>query len=309
MRMHRVATAVVAVGALSLISACKESTTGPGVIACVAADPVCPAGTLELGFTGATGAPTIVPGTAGTSFTQSGSAYAVTGTTSATAYGYWLLVTDDVLSSWGVLTVTGGVYAAEIPLFCGAQRIYLTFTGAAGRSYYAFDMNRTGCSTARAAFRVQLTWTSDPSSDLDLHLLRPGGSYGTGNDCYFGNCPGSGLEWGVTGAAGNPILDVDDTDGYGPENIYLTSGAEAGEYRIIIHNWDGTVGEVATVRIYFDDVEQRRYVSSPLNATTARYWEVAKVNIATGTITAVGNYSSTTPVTLGAPPAWVPIAK
>jgi len=306
MRMYRVTTAVVAVCALSLISACKETTTGPGAVTCVATDPVCPDGTLNLGFTGATGAPTIVPaGGAGTSITVSTSSYVVAGTTSATTYGYWLLVTNDVLSSWGVLAVSGGVYGAEIPLFCGAQRIYFTFSGAAGRSYYVLDMNRTGCTTAHAAFRVQLTWTSDPSSDLDLHLLRPGGVYGSGNDCYFGNCR-SGLTWGSS----NPILDVDDTDGYGPENIYLASGAEAGEYRIVIHNWDGTVGEVATVRIYLNDVEVRRYVSSPLNATTARYWEVAKVNVATGAITQVLAYTSSAPTTLGvAPPAWTPIAK
>lgn len=309
MRMFRVATAVVAVGALSLISACKESSTGPGDITCAASDPVCPPGDLVLGFTGATGAPTIVPGGgAGTTLTLSASSYVLTGTTSSTLPGYWLLVTDGTLSSWGVIVVGGSVYSAEVPLFCGDQRLIYTFSNAAGRSYYAVSVNRTGC-TGPSAFRVQLTWTSDPNSDLDLHLLRPGGSYGTGDDCYFGNCPGSGLEWGVTGTAGNPILDVDDTDGFGPENIYLTSGAEAGEYRIIIHNWDGTDGEVATVRIYLNDSEQRRYVSSPLNATTARYWEVAKVNVTTGLITAVGSYSSTPPVTLGAPPAWEPIVK
>jgi hypothetical protein len=304
MRMYRVTTAIAAVCALSLISACKETTTGPGAVTCVASDPVCPDGTLNLGFTGATGAPTIVPsGGAGTSITVSTSSYVVAGTTSAATPGWWLLVTNDVLSSSGVLTVTGGVYGAEIPLFCGAQRIYLTFYSAAGRSYYVFDMNRTGC-TGHAAFRVQLTWTNI-TSDLDLHLLRPGGIWRSGNDCYFGNCT-SGLTWGSS----NPILDVDDMSYYGPENIYLASGAEAGEYRVIIHNWSGTVGEIATVRIYLNDVEQRRYVSSPLNGTTALYWEVAKVNIATGAITAVGNYSGSAPLTLGAaPPAWTPIAK
>lgn len=311
MRMYRAAAAVVAVGALCLISACKETSTGPGAIACVAADPVCPDGTLDLGFTGATGAPSIVPGTAGTSFSQSGSAYALTGTTTATTNGYWLLVTNDVLSSWGVLAVSGGVYGAEIPLFCGAQRIYLTFNSAAGRSYYAFDMNRTGCTTTHAALRVQLTWTSSPSSDLDLHLLRPAGVMFSDSDCYFGNCDVSGgLEWGATGVAGNPILDVDDTEGYGPENIYLASGAETGQYRIIIDNWDGTVGEIATVRIYLNDVERARYTSQALDyASNREYWEVAKVNILTGAITAVGTYSSSAPVTLGAPPARAPIAK
>jgi len=304
MRIYRAAAVTLAALALTIVSACKESSTGPGDVACVESDPVCPDGTLNLGFTGASGAPTIVPGTSGTSFSQSGSVYALTGTTSATTYGYWLLVTNDVLTSWGVLTVFGGVYGAEIPLFCGAQRIYLTFNSAAGRSYYAFDVNRTGCITTHAAFRVQLTWGSI-TYDLDLHLLRPGGAYGSGNDCYFGNCT-SGLTWGSS----NPILDVDDVNYYGPENINIASGAEAGEYRVIIHNWSGTNGETATVRIYLNDVEVRRYVSSPLNSTTALYWEVAKVNILTGAITQVLAYTGVPPTTLGAaPPAWVPIAK
>ncbi len=308
MRKYRVATVALAVLALSAVSACEKTTGTGGPITCAATDPICPSGSLTLGLTQPTGAPTIVPGTSGTSFNVSGSSYVITGTTSATTLGYWLLVSNDVLSSWGVLAVSGGVYGGEIPLFCGSQRVYLTFTNAAGRSYYVIDINRTGC-TGPSAFRVQLSWVSDPNSDLDLHLLRPGGSYATSNDCYFGNCTGTGLEWGATGAAGNPVLDVDDTDGYGPENIYLNSGAESGEYRIIVHDWDGTIGEVATIKIYFNDVERARYTSSPLNATTARYWEVAKVNVATGAITAVGNYSSSAPVTLGAPPAWVPITK
>jgi hypothetical protein len=320
MRIFRAAAVTLAALALTLVSACKETSTGPGAVTCVASDPVCPSGTLALGFTGATGAPTIVPaGGAGTSIAVSTTSYVVAGTTSATTYGYWLLVTNDVLTSWGVLTVTGTVYGAEIPLFCGAQRIYFTFTGAGGRSYYVFDMNRTGC-TGHAAFRVQLTWTNI-TSDLDLHLLRPTtGVIFSDTDCYFGSCKAAntsnlGLEWGATGAAGNPILDVDDTSYYGPENIYLTSGAEAGQYRIIIHNYSGehygdATGEVATVRIYLNDLEVRRYVSTPLNNTTALYWEVAKVNILTGAISDVGHYSSTPPTTLGAaPPARAPIAK
>lgn len=316
MRIYRAAAVTLAALTLTIVSACKESSTGPGDIACVASDPVCPDGTLNLGFSGATGAPTIVPsGSAGTSIAVSTTSYVVAGTTNGTINGFWLLVTNDVLTSWGVLAVSGGVYGAEIPLFCGAQRIYLTFNSAAGRSYYAFDMNRTGCITTHAALRVQLTWTSNASSDLDLHLLRPNGVMFTDSDCYYGNCDTydipAGLEWGATGAAGNPSLDVDDTDGYGPENIYLTSGAEAGQYRVIIDNWDGTIGEIATVRIYLNDVERARYTSLTMDyAMNREFWDVAKVNVLTGAITSVGTYSATPPTTLGvAPPAWVPMAK
>jgi len=211
------------------------------------------------------------------------------------------------LSAWGVLAISGGVYLAEVPLFCGEQSLIFTFTNAAGRSYYVLAVNRTGC-VGPAGFRVQLTWQSNAYSDLDLHLLRPGGSYGSSNDCYFGSCT-SGLEWGTTGAAGNPILDVDDVDGYGPENIYLTTGPEPGDYRIIIHNWDGTVGEVATVKVYFNDVEAARYTSQALDASTHLYWEVAKVNIENHAITTVNAYTSSTPTTLNAPPAWEPTTK
>lgn len=317
MRMYRVATAVVAVCALSLISACKETTTsGLGTVSCASGDAfVCPPNTLDLGFNGSSGTPTITPGTAGTSITSTTSAYVVTGTTTSTLPGYWLLVQDGTLNTWGVLAISGSTYLAEVPLFCGEQYLILKFTNAAGSSYYMVSVTRTsGCSGGHAAFRVQLTWTSNAYSDLDLHLLRPGGLYASGNDCYFGNCKSEntstlGLEWGATGAAGNPVLDVDDVDGFGPENINLSAGAESGDYRVIIHDWDGTVGEIATVKIFFNDVEAARYTSQALDNSTHRYWEVAKANILTRAVTPVLTYSSSAPVTLGAAPAWAPIAK
>jgi len=300
MRSFRHASVALAALALVAVSACKDTTTsGLGTITCASADAfVCPPSTLDLGFNGTTG-PSIVPGTSGTSVTSSSSAYILTGTTTATLSGYWTLVQDGTLGAWGVLAISGSTYLAEVPLFCGQQYLILKFQNAGGVSYYMVNVTRTGC-TGHAAFRVQLTWQSNAYSDLDLHLLRPGGSMSTSNDCYFGNCTGSGLTWG----ASNPVLDVDDTDGYGPENIYMNAGAEAGEYRVVIHDWDGTVGEVATVKIYFNDVEAARYTSLPLDATTHRYWEVAKVNILTRAISTVGAYSSTAPVTLGAAAPW-----
>lgn len=300
MRSFRLASVAVAALALVAVSACKDATSGLGTITCASADAfLCPPSTLDLGYTGNTGTPTITPGSSGTSVTSSSSAYTVTGTTTATLPGYWMLVQDGTLGSWGVLAISGSTYLAEVPLFCGAQYLILKFTNAAGSSYYMVNVTRTGCA-GHAAFRVQLTWVSNAFSDLDLHVLRPGGSMSTANDCYFGNCTGTGLTWGSS----NPVLDVDDTDGYGPENIYLNTGAEAGEYRIVIHDWDGTVGEVATVRIYFNDVEAARYTSQPLDGSTKRYWEVAKVNVQARTVSPVLAYSSTAPVTLGAAAPW-----
>jgi hypothetical protein len=305
--MRKIRAAAVSVAALALIvvTACTKDSTSGGAITCTDS-PVCPSAAIVLGLNQPTGAPTIVPTSGSTNVSQSASAFVVSGSTSASANGYWILVQDDVVRAWGVLPVTSGTFAGEVPLFCGAQRIYYAFTNGSGTSYFYLNATLTSCA-GPSQFRVQLTWTSDPSSDLDLHLLRPSGIFGSANDCYFGNCTGSaGLTWG----ASNPKLDVDDTNGFGPENIYMTTGAETGDYRIIIHDWDGTVGEVATVRIYFGDVEAVHYTSSPaLDATTHQYWEVAKVNILTHVITPVNVFTSAAPTTLGVAPLWVPVAK
>jgi hypothetical protein len=78
---------------------------------------------------------------------------------------------------------------------------------------------------------IQLVWStpSDPhendefGTDVDLHFRheRAGDGWGEGAqsfDCYFRN---KTPEWGVPGPADNPTLDIDDTNGAGPENVNL----------------------------------------------------------------------------------------
>lgn len=295
MQSRALAAGLAAFAALAVAACSSSDSAGPtGGITCSPSDPVCAPAGLSAGFNGAAGTPTIAPSNSSTSASVSASAFSVTGTTSATGNGNWLLVVGNEQRATGVLAVSAGVFAGEIPLFCGAQQIIYTFTNGSGRSYWLVNVTLTGCTTA--AMRVQLTWDTGPSSDIDLHLLRPGGSMTTSNDCYYGNCQGVALEWGAAGAPGNPILDVDDTEGWGPENIIITSGLEAGEYRIVIHNYDGSAATTATVKLYFNDVEQRRWTSVTLDPGVRDYWEVAKVNALTGTITNVGTYSTTPPV-------------
>ena len=75
---------------------------------------------------------------------------------------------------------------------------------------------------------IELTWTTpeDPNetdnegTDVDLHFRHPNGSqwFGPRYDCYYDH---KFPDWGERGPLNNPILDLDDVNGAGPENINL----------------------------------------------------------------------------------------
>jgi Uncharacterized protein conserved in bacteria len=62
--------------------------------------------------------------------------------------------------------------------------------------------------------RFTMTWSL--AGDMDLHVVPP-----CGTEIYYGRRTACG-----------GTLDVDNTTGTGPENIYWTSGAASGPYRI-----------------------------------------------------------------------------
>ncbi len=75
---------------------------------------------------------------------------------------------------------------------------------------------------------VQVTLTWNTTSDIDLWVTEP-----NGNKIYY-QAPTS-----ETGGQ----LDVDDTDGFGPENIFWpTSGSPAGSYSVQVHYYGGSGG-------------------------------------------------------------------
>jgi hypothetical protein len=121
---------------------------------------------------------------------------------------------------------------------------------------------------------VQLVWSTpdDPDetdgfgTDLDLHLRhqRAGESWGeaaTEWDCFFRN---KTPDWGQVGDFGDdPSLDIDDTNGAGPENINLSNPEDGVSYDIaaIYFRAESTFGQpdvpprtehpsYATVRVY-----------------------------------------------------------
>lgn len=121
---------------------------------------------------------------------------------------------------------------------------------------------------------VQLVWhtPADPDetdsfgTDLDLHLRHANGHDAWGNaangwDCFYSN---KTPDWGVQGDPNDdPSLDIDDTNGAGPENINLSQPEEGGRYSIgaVYFRSESTFGlenmdprtahlSLATVRIY-----------------------------------------------------------
>lgn len=72
---------------------------------------------------------------------------------------------------------------------------------------------------------LQVTLTWDTAADVDLYLHEP-----DGNIISFYN---------ERSLAGDGFLDVDDVDGYGPENIFYAAIIPQGQYLLEVHAFDG----------------------------------------------------------------------
>lgn len=95
--------------------------------------------------------------------------------------------------------------------------------------------------------RIVLTWNRR-ISDLDLHMITPGG------------CEVGWQNRQCRSATADASLDVDDTDGEGPETISINRLAP-GTYSVYVHRY--TSGDFlssdATVRIFFPSGNVRTY--------------------------------------------------
>lgn len=132
---------------------------------------------------------------------------------------------------------------------------------------------------------VELIWDTG-NADLDLHLIETGGAwYNDPEDCNWCN---PSPDWGTEGVTDDdPALDLDDIDGYGPENINIDDPQD-GTYTVYAHYYEdgGDDAVVATVKVYLygalvDEMSKVLY--------RTEIWEVGQVNWPDGTFAELDN--------------------
>lgn len=129
-----------------------------------------------------------------------------------------------------------GANRAFFPDLAGIYTAELTVATASG-------LRSEPCTTTLLAFPGQSLWIelfwSHSGDDMDLHLLAPGGTLTTNGDCFYWNCVGGGLDWGLPSVSeDDPSLDFDDIPGKGPENINVWEPAN-GTFSVYVHDFPG----------------------------------------------------------------------
>lgn len=144
-------------------------------------------------------------------------------------------------------------FATPVELHQGQNEITVTAVDSVGTD--GSDTITVYASIKVTSILIELTWDTD-GTDLDGHFVRPGGTYYQVPDdcCWFNMNP----DWdgsGGGGTAGDPSLDVDDTNGYGPEYTALVEPPYDGSYEYIVHYFDYCQATTtAEVRIWLNDV-------------------------------------------------------
>jgi hypothetical protein len=123
---------------------------------------------------------------------------------------------------------------------------------------------------------LQVTLTWNQAVDMDLHVIEPDGTH-----VYYASKTGRTAR-----------LDVDNTSGFGPENIYVGPGnAAAGIYQVYIVYYRGTRVTESTISIIINPGTAAQRVALFTRATNsgnpAVGYNVASVDVRNGTITEV----------------------
>jgi hypothetical protein len=149
---------------------------------------------------------------------------------------------------------SSALFSFWVPL-AGEYRVRLTVVNTDGVSSLATDQAFVSADVVPCCLgglHLQLVW-DHPSNDVDLHLVNHGLDPRLCNpdsDCFFQNRTPIWFGTAAAGTGPNPHMDIDDIEGFGPENINIDS-VEAGTYRVYVHYFGGGPGVTrATLRMY-----------------------------------------------------------
>ena len=120
---------------------------------------------------------------------------------------------------------------------------------------------------------VTLTWPA-LGTDVDLHLLRPGGQMDSDSDCYYSN---KNPDWGAAGiTCDDPSLDVDCITQCTVEHISLNK-LENGSYSVKVHYFsDHDKGPTSpSVTVWLQGVS---YSFGPQTLTDDDTWDVCTID-------------------------------
>jgi len=139
---------------------------------------------------------------------------------------------------------------------------------------------------------VRLSWDTD-GTDVDMHMINnPGGQMWCDSDVFFSN---PDPDWGVAGDfVDDPFLDVDDVDGYGPENINLEKATDGRTYKVAMHYWrdddgDGfSTSSDASVELWVRGVQMGTWGPMTLDGT-GDTWDVFEIAWPSQTVTTLNN--------------------
>ena len=201
-----------------------------------------------------------------------------------------------------------GFFNQDVPLDPGENTIQLRVfddQGHAGTS----EILRVTLTLPRIDLRVILSWDSD-DNDVDLHLFK--------RDVDQPNLIADFDKWGSEpqhvwwsnktpddfgpDEKNNPVLDIDDTHGFGPETILLEEAGD-GNYHIWVHYYNDRYVEdpfVATVRIILhagtDDATT--YTRSKELSEEWEVWYVGTISMPSGNLIEVEPQEPTGPAAL-----------
>lgn len=146
--------------------------------------------------------------------------------------------TDDFAAGFSTYANTIGCVTGDAGSCIGYVIDIASLLVAAGEGHentYADVINATEGAMMYGYGDIQVTLTWNNTSDLDLYVTDPFGE----TISYTNVTSGSGGQ-----------LDVDDVDGYGPENIFwLTGTAPLGSYAVAVDHFDGPSPATFQVRV------------------------------------------------------------